>query len=213
MQNLSKSTSSTTVCLPYTLICCQNRQNELLMLRRTKPPFVGSWNFLGGKIDSDESALLSAQRELGEEAKIQVDTGSIRFRGVAIWPDQKWQSDLVGMFLFLVRPRIGRSDRRQMSVLDEGTVAWLPKDSLTLDGQYPVVPNFFPLISILLGNLRKPRILVHAKSDSVVLEMSPDHYSLHEAAKGRMILSFEDIFSSTDDFRKALRVSSLNNRD
>lgn len=43
---------------------------QVLMCIRAKDPFKGMYNFVGGKVDGDESDILAAYRELSEETGI-----------------------------------------------------------------------------------------------------------------------------------------------
>jgi 8-oxo-dGTP pyrophosphatase MutT (NUDIX family) len=51
----------------FTLSFCRSRA-RVLMLRRSRPPFAGLWNGLGGKVKPDETDDASALREVWEEA-------------------------------------------------------------------------------------------------------------------------------------------------
>lgn len=55
----------------YNCIVVYNKdKNKLLFCKRTKEPYDGLYNFLGGKIEEDEDGLVSAYRELEEESGI-----------------------------------------------------------------------------------------------------------------------------------------------
>ncbi len=51
------------------LVYDKNREN-ILMCKRTKPPYKGKLNLVGGKIEKDEDHLEAAYRELKEESGI-----------------------------------------------------------------------------------------------------------------------------------------------
>jgi 8-oxo-dGTP pyrophosphatase MutT (NUDIX family) len=91
------------VAIPYTLIACFNQDRQLLMVKRTKPPFVGCWNFIGGKIEAGETAAAAAIREIREEAGRNTAPRNLSFRGIAAWPDPSDLDKYVGMFLFFLR--------------------------------------------------------------------------------------------------------------
>ena len=155
------------VSIPFTLIACENAQAELLMLKRRKPPFVGRWNFIGGKIDEGESPPDSAVREIAEELGQSVRATSLSYRGVAVWPRQQLGGiDFEGMHLFHVRLNKKSNSNRQLGILDEGTTAWLPLHLLRQDGYYAPVPNFDLLLPLILGQVApKPLTLFHWRSD------------------------------------------------
>lgn len=65
----------------YNLIAVYNRiGDQVLMCRRSKPPYQGLLNFVGGKIEPEEDGLTAAYRELWEETGIGTDM--IRLRHV-----------------------------------------------------------------------------------------------------------------------------------
>lgn len=45
-------------------------QNKVLMHKRTKPPYQGMLNLVGGKVEPNETSLYGAYRELREETGI-----------------------------------------------------------------------------------------------------------------------------------------------
>jgi 8-oxo-dGTP diphosphatase len=135
--------SDAEVTIPFTLIACENAERELLMLKRSKPPFVDMWNFLGGKIEPDERPDASARRELLEELGRAVAPRVLKYRGVAVWPETA--DDEVrykGMHLFYARLSAKVHSTGQLALLDEGVTAWLPKALLAQGNEFPAVPNF-----------------------------------------------------------------------
>jgi 8-oxo-dGTP diphosphatase len=46
------------------------RGNEVLLIKRGKPPFAGEWSIPGGKIEFGETAADAALRELSEETGV-----------------------------------------------------------------------------------------------------------------------------------------------
>lgn len=47
------------------------RQEQLLLVRRHRPPYAGLWGFPGGKILGGEAVLRAAERELAEETGVR----------------------------------------------------------------------------------------------------------------------------------------------
>jgi 8-oxo-dGTP diphosphatase len=55
----------------YTCIAIiDQKKQKVLFCKRVKPPFANLLNFVGGKIDANETPLVSAYRELVEETGI-----------------------------------------------------------------------------------------------------------------------------------------------
>lgn len=48
-------------------------KSEVLFCKRTKEPFKGQYNFVGGKVEKDESSINAAYRELEEETGISAE--------------------------------------------------------------------------------------------------------------------------------------------
>lgn len=147
--------------LPYTLIACINQKHELLMVKRNRPPFVGLWNLIGGKIDIGETPTLAAVREINEEANIQATPNRLGFRGVAIWPDASHADQYMGMFLFCFQSKIKEGQTSQFGLLHEGVTAWISVASLLNPSDYVPVPNFELLALHMLEMSNPPAIICH----------------------------------------------------
>ena len=50
-------------------LCFVIKDDEILMINRNKPPFMGLWNAVGGHIEDGETPSQSAIREIKEERK------------------------------------------------------------------------------------------------------------------------------------------------
>jgi len=57
--------------------CLIEDGNRLLLIRRVKEPFQGSWCLPAGHVDDDEHPALAAQRETLEETGLQVGVGEL----------------------------------------------------------------------------------------------------------------------------------------
>jgi ADP-ribose pyrophosphatase YjhB (NUDIX family) len=57
------------------------RGSRVLLVRRARPPYKGTWDVPGGFLEADESAEAALRRELREE--LGARTGSLRFIGSA----------------------------------------------------------------------------------------------------------------------------------
>lgn len=52
------------------IVVLNDDKTKLLFCKRTKEPFKGRYNFVGGKIEDDEDSISAAYRELHEETGI-----------------------------------------------------------------------------------------------------------------------------------------------
>ncbi|CAK9438502.1 uncharacterized protein LODBEIA_P27260 [Lodderomyces beijingensis] len=73
-----------TIKVSYTLgfIRCPET-NKVLLLNRNKPPWMGKWNGIGGKLEPNETPVESMYREAEEETGL--DLSNFRSRGVLTW--------------------------------------------------------------------------------------------------------------------------------
>lgn len=101
--------------------------DRVLMVRRNARPnddHYGKVNGLGGKVELDESILVSVRRELHEEAGVVLD--ELALRGTITWSnfgpkDEDWMG-----FIFLVTAWTGTPPTAN----EEGTLEWIERDRL-----------------------------------------------------------------------------------
>lgn len=103
------------------------RGDDVLMVHRTfrdDDAHLGKYNGLGGKLTDGEDVVAGMQRELREEAGIEVT--SARLRGTISWPgfgvgDEDWFG-----FIFVVDEFTGEPPDAN----EEGTLHWVPRGEL-----------------------------------------------------------------------------------
>ncbi|MEK5485814.1 NUDIX hydrolase [Lysinibacillus sp. FSL M8-0355] len=66
-------------------ICFLKKGEQILLLNRNYPAWMGAWNGVGGKIEQDETPLAGAIREIKEETGITVE--EITYKGKITWTD------------------------------------------------------------------------------------------------------------------------------
>lgn len=104
----------------WVLISCPDTEEVLLAKRAKQANNAGQWNLFGGGIESGESALATAMRELEEEAGLVFDKGMIRFKGV-----------IKGMNFFVVSmPRQAVESLLRPSRNEVAKVRWFSFDDL-----------------------------------------------------------------------------------
>ena len=52
------------------IVIFNEKMNKTLMCKRTKEPYIGMYNLVGGKIEKEDDGLNEAYRELAEETNI-----------------------------------------------------------------------------------------------------------------------------------------------
>ncbi|EGV60015.1 nudix hydrolase superfamily protein [Yamadazyma tenuis] len=81
----------------YTLGFIECKETDtILFLNREKPPHMGKWNGVGGKLEPGESSLECIIRETKEETGLVID--NYISRGVLRWFNK--EEDLGGVYLF-----------------------------------------------------------------------------------------------------------------
>ncbi len=131
------------IALPYTICFCLH-DDQVLMLYRSNPPNAGLWNGLGGKIETGETPLSNIQREVLEEATLDLHQAQeVHFAGLVTWtvPNDLTGSRL-GMYAFVARlaPDCPIWPDRFTS---EGVLSWKALDWVC-DRNNPLVVNNIP---------------------------------------------------------------------
>ncbi len=122
------------------------------MLYRTLPPNARLWNGLGGKIEEGETPLISVQREVQEEAGIDLrEASSLCFAGIVTWRLID-HNEVKGMYVFIAHLLPQQAEQIQTLETPEGLIAWKPLAWVCDVSNREVVnniPRFLP--SILEG--------------------------------------------------------------
>lgn len=61
------------------------RRDEVLLLNREFPGWMGCWNGIGGKLESGEALRNSMVREIREEAFLESGQYELQFKGLVTW--------------------------------------------------------------------------------------------------------------------------------
>jgi len=141
--------------IPRTLCFVMNGSDVLLMKRSPhKRIFPNRYNGVGGHIERNEDPLSSAHREILEETGLEVHDLLLR----AVYNIDANQETGIVLFLFTAQ-----SDSRNVSANDEGTLHWIPRDSIL---QYDLVEDLpFILPHIFAMNPTDPPLFVHVSYD------------------------------------------------
>ena len=97
--------------------------NKTLMCKRTKEPYMGMYNLVGGKIEKENDGLNEAYRELAEETNIQkYDVELIYFMNLSYI---KWNKELEVYYGVL---------NKDVTLLEEvNKLEWVPIDDNFFD--------------------------------------------------------------------------------
>lgn len=117
--------------MKQTTLCYIDNGDSYLMLHRTKKEHDashGKWIGVGGKCEADESPDECMLREVREETGLTITQW--HYRGIVTFISDTWPNEY--MHLFTATAWSGNPD---MSIDDEGTLAWIRKADL------PLLPN------------------------------------------------------------------------
>ncbi|BDG48793.1 8-oxo-dGTP diphosphatase [Parageobacillus sp. KH3-4] len=121
-------------------MCFIENNNQLLLQKRMKKPFIGLWNAPGGKVEAYESPIEACKREVQEETGL--DLGKVHFRGViTVTNKSRKKSDA----LMLFHSREFSGDIRSS---EEGEVAWVETEKIYSYDNTP--PSFIYLLPYIL---------------------------------------------------------------
>lgn len=110
--------------IPYNLLLVLNpKETHVLMCYRTKDPYIGKYNLLGGKIEDNENELDSAYRELEEESGITKND-------ITLFPfiDFVWHPVQMKMNVF-----IGKLTQSKPLIHEVHPLEWIPLTSNFFD--------------------------------------------------------------------------------
>ena len=150
---------------PRFTICFCVSGNDVLFLRRNKPPYDGMWNGLGGKIEPGETPRSSVEREVLEEAGISLREADVRYRGIVSWIMKGQPEPAGGMFAFVAF--FGRKPWAGDRSSPEGALSWRPV-SWALDLSNTEMADIVPHYLHSLVTLSTPMEYRFRDSDGVL---------------------------------------------
>jgi 8-oxo-dGTP diphosphatase len=139
--------------LPYTICFCR-RGDRILMLYRNKPPNDFHWNGLGGKILSGESPAACIQREILEEAGIDLNSvAHVRYAGLVTWATGDERSgSRTGMYTFIAELPSSWPIWPDTRWTREGLLSWQPEWWVCDRSNAAVVDNITHILPLILGS-------------------------------------------------------------
>ncbi|WP_246333939.1 NUDIX hydrolase [Thermoactinomyces mirandus] len=127
--------------LKYT-ICFIRSGDEILLLNREHPTWMGRWNGVGGKIRPGETPHESVLREVKEETGIFLEEA--KFKGVVSWISDEVRTG--GMYLYFAELprdfRLSTPVKTEEGILDWKKISWIlhPRNEGVTDS----MPRYFP---------------------------------------------------------------------
>jgi len=100
--------------LTFTL-CFLSRGDQVLLLKRRRPPNQGLWNGVGGHVEPGEAPLAACLREVREETGYRLRAA--RFAGILTWSG--FEIPAGGLYLFTASAPEGAP-----AACDEGLLEW-----------------------------------------------------------------------------------------
>ena len=135
--------------MPYTpitgtlgYVLSPDRKNVLLIHRnaREDDQHLGKYNGLGGKMENDEDVVECMRREVREEASLECT--DMQLRGTISWPGFGPNGEDWLGFIFLITAFEGAAPGSN----DEGTLEWLPVDTIMDLPMWEGDRQFLPLV-------------------------------------------------------------------
>ncbi len=129
-------------------------KNEILLLNRENPGWMGCFNGLGGKIEVGETPFESIRREIKEEANIEVE--KVKLCGFVTW--KKFEKDS-GAYIFLIE--VDSKPFEGPIAFDEGILAWKDISWITHPENKGIARNVLPFIERFIKTEKQ----IHFKTD------------------------------------------------
>jgi 8-oxo-dGTP diphosphatase len=119
-------------------------EDNVILLNREKPPWMGIWNGLGGKIE-DESIIDGAKRELREELNLRTE---VEICGTLDW----YEDEVYKGRLYITKSTIDTFHR--LPEVSEGLLAYKPLDWILHEKNKGIARN----ITIFLKDIKEGNI-------------------------------------------------------
>lgn len=110
--------------IPYT-IAFIIYNDQILLMKRYKEPWIKQWNGIGGKIIDTETPVACVQREVLEETGIYIPDNLFLYKGLVLWPSNGNPLDQGGMYTFVALQEKNAPQLKRHKT-PEGFVAWKP---------------------------------------------------------------------------------------
>lgn len=125
-------------------------KNKYLLIKRIKPPFLGLWSLVGGKIEIGEHPQKAIIREVKEETNLNVKFIALRgFVSEILYEKNK---KVASHFLIWVCET--HASNNQAKEMNEGKIKWFSKEEL-VKYKNKIIPSDFKMIEEFFLNGKK----------------------------------------------------------
>ncbi|MEC4747616.1 NUDIX hydrolase [Methylomicrobium sp. Wu6] len=114
-----------------------NRQNQVLLIKRDKPPAQGLWSVPGGKLEAGEALVECCRREVKEETGLEVNVLSI-----AAVVERRIENFHYVIVDFLVE-LVDEQNNIPVAASDVSEARWIDLEKI---GDYPLVTGLSAII-------------------------------------------------------------------
>jgi 8-oxo-dGTP diphosphatase len=130
--------------LTYTLGLIR-QGDQVLLLNRENPVWMGCWNGIGGKIEPNERPRAAMQREIQEETGLELD--EIAFSGIVTWSTVAGEG-FGGMYVYEARLDANYPYETPIRT-SEGILDWKAESWILHEKNQGVATNLQSLIQVL----------------------------------------------------------------
>ena len=140
------------------VLCFVILGDEILMINRNKPPFMGLWNAVGGKVKDGEDILSAGKREIFEESGITV-------KDIELLSEFTWNyDDEHGYALVSKISENEIKDKNFPLKLEEGLVDFKKIDWVIDDKNYGIIEDLRVFITDIKNGIKQNYHLVYENS-------------------------------------------------
>ena len=129
------------------VLCFVISGEEVLMINRNKPPFMGLWNAVGGKVKDGEDIFTASKREIFEESGISVNHAELLSSFTWNYDDEQGYATITR----LLENDFNRKDFPKLT--EEGIVDFKPIDWVLNAKNYGVIED----LRVFIGDIKNGR--------------------------------------------------------
>ena len=139
------------------VMCFVIKDEKVLMINRSKSPFMGLWNAVGGKVEENESPIKACIREVKEESGIDI-------KNPKLLSTFTWNYDKQISYAFVVNLSKSFDIKKYDYKTSEGVVAFKDFDWILDKRNYGVIEDLRIFISDIKEKRKRDYHLVYKGS-------------------------------------------------